>query len=64
MAKDSLNVVDNGEVVIYFPPEAHVSEIMSSSVDSILNQTDTHYILRMKNDSVKSMNKSIFEATS
>jgi hypothetical protein len=63
MAKDSPNVVDNGEVVIDFPPEANVSEIMSSSVNSILDQTDTHYILLMKKDSVKSMNKSIFEAT-
>ncbi len=46
-----------------FPPEAHVSESNSSSVDAILDHTDTHYILHMTNNSVKSMNKSMFESS-
>ncbi len=41
MAKDSPNVIENSEVALYFPPEAHVSEISSSSVNAILDQTDT-----------------------
>jgi hypothetical protein len=40
--------------------ESSSSEINSSSVDAILDQNDTHYILHMTNNSVKSMNKSIF----
>ena len=40
-----------------------MSEINSSSVDAILDQTDTHYILHMNNNSVKSMNKSVFESS-
>ena len=63
MAKDSPNVIEKGDVMFDFPPEAHVSEIISSSVDAILDQTDTHYILHMTNNSVKSMNKSIFESS-
>ena len=47
MAKDSPNVIDNGKVALDFPPEAHSSEISSLGVDAILDQTDTHYILRM-----------------
>jgi hypothetical protein len=38
-------------------------EITSSSVDPILDQTDTHYILHLTNNSVKSMNKSVFESS-
>ena len=49
MAKDSPNVIDNGEVALDFPPEAHLSEISSSSVDANLDQTDTHYMLCMDN---------------
>ena len=63
MAKDSQKVIEDGDVMFDFPPEAHVSEITSSSVDAILDQTDTHYILHMTNNSVKSMNKSIFESS-
>ena len=62
MAKDSPDFIDNGEMVLDFPPEANVSDISSSSVDSILDQTETHYILQMTNDSVKSMAKPMFEA--
>jgi hypothetical protein len=60
MAKDAPNVIDNEEVALDFPPEANISEINTSSVDSILNQTDTHYILQMSNASVKSMSKPLF----
>ena len=63
MAKDAPDFIDNGETVLDFPPEANVSDISSSSVDSILDQTDTHYIFRMANDSVKSMAKTVFEAS-
>ena len=63
MAKDSPNVIEADDMVFDFPPEAHVSEINSSSVDAILDQTDTHYILHMSNNSVKSMNKSVFESS-
>jgi hypothetical protein len=48
-------------MVFDFPPKAHVSEIDSSSVDAILDQTDTHYIQHMTNNSVKLMNQSVFE---
>jgi hypothetical protein len=60
MAKDAPNVIDNEEVALDFPPEANISEITTSSVDSILDQTDTHYILQMSNASVKSMSKPLF----
>jgi hypothetical protein len=63
MAKDSPNVIDNGEIALDFPPEAQVSEISTDSVSAILDQTETHYILRMKNDSIKSMAKPIFESS-
>ena len=63
MAKDSPDFIDNGDIVLDFPPEANVSEISSSSVDSILDQTETHYILQMTDDSVKSMTKPVFEAS-
>jgi hypothetical protein len=63
MVKDSPNGIKADDMVFDFPPEAHVSEINSSSVDAILNQTDTHYILHMNNNSVKSMNKSVFESS-
>ena len=63
LAKDSPNVIEADDMVFDFPPEAHVSEINSSSVDAILDQTDTHYILHMNNNSVKSMNKSVFESS-
>jgi hypothetical protein len=35
MAKDAPNVIDNEEVALDFPPEANISEITTSSVDSI-----------------------------
>ena len=60
MAKDAPNVIDNGEVALNFPPEASISDIITSSVDSIIDQTDTHYILQMTDDSVKSMSKPLF----
>ena len=63
MAKDSPDLIDNGDTVLDFPPEANVSDINVSSVDSILDQTETHYILRMTDDSVKSMAKTLFEAS-
>ncbi len=53
MAKDSPTVIDNDEVALDFPSAAHVSEISSSRVDYILDQTVTHYILRMDNDSFR-----------
>ena len=46
-----------------FPPEANIFDISSSSVDSILDQTETHYILRMTNESIRSMAKPVFEAS-
>ena len=57
------NFIDHGDTVLDFPPEANVSDIRSSSVDSILDQTETHYILKMTNDSVMSMAKPVFEAS-
>ena len=44
MAKDSPDFIDNGETVMDFPPEANIFDISSSSVDSILDQTETHII--------------------
>jgi hypothetical protein len=63
MAKDAPNVIDNEEVALEFPPEANISEITTSSVDSILDQIDTHYILQMSNASVKAMSKPLFVST-
>ena len=63
MAKDSPDFIDNEEVVLDFPPEANTSDINSSSVETILDQTETHYILQMTDDSVKSMAKPTFEAS-
>ena len=59
-AKVAPNIIDNGEVALEFPPEANVADINSSSVGSILDQTDTHYILQMTNTSVRSMAKPLF----
>ncbi len=65
MAKDALNVIANDEVAFDFPPVAHASEINSSSVEAIYDQpeTDTHYILHMIDNTVKSMNTSVFESS-
>ena len=63
MAKDAPNVIADDEVAFDFPPEAHASEISSSSVEAIYDQTDTHYILRMTDNTVKSMNKAVFESS-
>ena len=63
MAKDSPDFIDNEDTVLDFPPEANASDISSSNVDAILDQTETHYILRMTDDSVKSMAKPVFEAS-
>ena len=63
MAKDSPDYIDNEEMVLDFPPEANVSDISSSSIDSILDQTETHYILQITNGSIKSMAKPVFEAS-
>ena len=45
MTKDSPDFIDNEEVVLGLPPEANTSDINSSSVETILDQTETHYIL-------------------
>ncbi len=37
LAKDAPNVIDNGEVAQDFLPEANISGITASSVDSILH---------------------------
>ena len=63
LAKDAPNVIDNGEVALDFPPEANIMDITASSITSILHQTDTHYILQMTDDSVKSMSKPLFVST-
>ena len=63
IAEDSPDFIDKGDTVPDFPPEANVSDISSSSVDSILDQTETHYILKITNDSVMSMAKPVFEAS-
>ncbi len=60
MAKDAPNVIDKEEVALDFPPEANVSDITTSSIDTILDQTDTHYIVQMSNASVKYMPKAVF----
>ena len=46
-AKDSPNVIDDGEVTLNFPQEANHSEISSSSIEATVDQTVTHYILQM-----------------
>jgi hypothetical protein len=56
-ARDIPKIIDNGEVALEFPPEANVADFNSLSVGSILDQTDTHYILQMTNTSVRSMAK-------
>ncbi len=43
---------DNEEVALDLPPETNLSDTTTSSVESILYQTDAHYILQMTNDSV------------
>ena len=43
MAKDCPDFVHYGETVMDFPPEANVFDISSSSVDSILDQTEIRY---------------------
>ena len=63
LAKDLPNVIDNDQVVLDFPPEANVSDISDSSVESILDQSETHYILQMTNGSVKSIVKPVFESS-
>ena len=55
MAKDSPDFIDNKEVDLDFPPEANTSDINSSSVETILDQTETHYILQMTDDSDHAM---------
>ena len=62
-AKDSPNVIDDGEVALDFPPEANDPEINSSAVQAIVDQTETHYILQMTDESVKSMAKPHFIST-
>ncbi len=61
MAKDAPNVIANNEVAFDFPLEAHASEVSSTSVEAIYDQNDNHYILHMTYNTVKSMNKSVFE---
>jgi hypothetical protein len=62
MAKDASDLIDNDQVALDFPQEANASEISSSSVEMILDQTETHYILQMSDDSIRSMAKPTFEA--
>jgi hypothetical protein len=61
-AKIPENVIETDDIVFDFPPEAHVLAINSSSVDAILDQTESHYILHMNKNSIKSMNKSEFDS--
>jgi hypothetical protein len=63
LAKDAPNLIDNGEVALDFPPEANIMDVTDSSIASIIHQTDTHYILQMADDSVKSMSKPLFVST-
>ena len=63
MAEDSPDFIENGDTVLDSPPEANISDISSSSVDSILDQTETHYIHKITNDSVMSMAIPVFEAS-
>jgi hypothetical protein len=53
-------------VALDFQPEANIMDTTASSITSILHpsQTDTHYILQMTDDSVKSMSKPLFVSTS
>ncbi len=44
-------------------PGCHASEISSSTVEAIHYQTDTHYILRMIDNTVKSMDTAVFESS-
>ena len=62
-AKDTPDVIDDGEIALDFPLEANDSEINSASVNVIMDQNDTHYILQMTDSSVKSVNKSRFIST-
>ena len=43
-AKDTPDVIDDGEIALDFPLEANDSEINSASVSAIMDQSDTHYI--------------------
>ena len=63
MARDSPDFIDNGDTVLDFPPEANVSDISSSSVKLILDQTETHYILQVTNDLVIVLAKPVFKAS-
>ena len=45
MAKDSPDFIDNEGAVMDFALEANVVNINSLSIDSILDQIETHYIL-------------------
>jgi hypothetical protein len=62
MAKVASDLIDNGYTVLDFPPEANASNISSLNVDAIMDQTETHYVLRMTDESIKSMAKPVVEA--
>ena len=54
MTKDSPDFIDNWETVLDFSLEANLFDISSSSVDSMLDQTEAHYTLQTTNDSIRS----------
>ena len=62
MAKGSPDFIDHPDTVLDFSPEANVSDIRSN-IGSILDQTETHYILKTTNDSVMSMANPVFDAS-
>jgi hypothetical protein len=61
MRKDYPNViVPESPDVDVLPPEANTSELTSSQIEGIIDQTQTHYVLRMRDGSTKSVEKQKF----
>jgi hypothetical protein len=65
MAKDAPDFIGNDQVALDFRRRQMFQKSarrVDSSVEMILDQTETHYILQMSSDSIRSMAKPTFEA--
>ena len=61
MRKDYPNVIASETPGIdVLPPEANMSELTACQIESIADQTQTHYVLNMRNGSTKSAEKQKF----
>ena len=62
-AQKTLDVINNGEIAHDFQLEENNSGINSACVNTIMDQSDTQYILQMTNNSVKSIIMSRYIST-